>query len=355
MVAGPKHTDPQAVTLHFMAQHNIFGEFPAPEVEYRLKGEGSITVSALEKADPELQKEVMKVWFHGHFEDPVHSCPYNSEEGGYQFIYGGPYEADEELHEEFSGIVPDDVIEELAEELTNECAEWSGDSSVVPDDFTEWDYEPSEELPKHLQTFNNSISNVTALLGVEVPPAQQNHFRGMLYVSVIMAMEAYLLDNFLSRLNSDKAAFRKYIETTDHFRKQKIPLSTLFKESEGIDKRGRAHLTKLLWHRLSEVGKLYRNTLGVHFPEDMTDLLAAVQIRHDFVHRNGRTPEGQEIVLASNQITVLITLVRSLIDGIESQQKELAEKAQASKKTASKDNPEQPGIKVNLDPPAPPG
>ncbi len=194
-----------------MGQQNIFGEFPTPEVEYRLKGEGSITVSALEQAEPELQKEVMEVWFYSHFEDPVDSCPYNSEEGGYQFIYGGPYEADEELQQEFSGIVPDDVIEELARELTNECSEWSGDSSVMPDDFTEWDYEPSAELPKYLQTFNNSIANVTALLAVEVPAAQQRHFRGMLYVSVIVAMEAYLLDNFLSCLNSDKAAFRKYI------------------------------------------------------------------------------------------------------------------------------------------------
>src|SRR5450631_634527 len=99
----------------------------------------------------------------------------------------------------------------------------------------------------------------------------------------ILDLDRKLIDIFLSCLNSDNTAFRKYIETTDHFRKQKIPLSALFKESEGIDKRGRAHLTKLLWHRLSEVGKLYRNTLGVHFPEDMKDLLAAVQIRHDFV------------------------------------------------------------------------
>jgi hypothetical protein len=194
-----------------MGQQNIFGEFPAPEFTYPLEGEGTITASALSKAAPELQKEVMQTWFYGHFEDPVHSCPYDSGEGGYQFIYGGPYEANEELQNEFSDIVPYEVIEKLAEELENECSEWSGDSSITPDDPSEWDYEPSVELSKHLQTFNNSIANVTALLGVDVPPAQQRHFRGMLYVSIIMAMEAYLLDNFLSALNSDKALFRGLI------------------------------------------------------------------------------------------------------------------------------------------------
>jgi hypothetical protein len=334
-----------------MAQQNIFGEFPSDEVEYQLKGGGSITASALKKAEPELQKEAMSVWFYGHFEDPVHSCPHDSSEGGYQFIYGGPYEADEELQSEFSDIVPYEVIQELAEELTNECAEWSGDSSVPPDDFTEWDYEPSVALPEHLQTFNSSIANVTALLAVEVPAAQQRHFRGMLYVSVIMAMEAYLLDNFVSCLDSDKAAFRKYIETTEHFRKQKITLNSIFRESEGIDKRGRAYLTKMLWHRLSEVGKLYKNALAVHFPQDMTELLAAVQIRHDFVHRNGRTPDGEQITLTAENVTELIKLVQSLIQGIETQQKELSQAGKGNVKAPKKDDPEPPENAVNLDVP----
>jgi len=332
-----------------MGQQNIFGEFPSPEAAYALKGEGSITASALKKADPELQKEVMRVWFYGQFEDPVHSCPYNSEEGGYQFIYGGPYDANEELQNEFSDIVPYEFIEELADELENECSEWSGDSSIAPDDSSEWDYEPSVELPKHLQTFNTSIANVTALLEVEVPPPQQRHFRGMLYVSVIMAMEAYLLDNFISCLNSDKVIFRKYIETTDHFRRQKIPLSTIFKESDGIDKRGRAYLTRVLWHRLSEVARLYRNSLGVQLPQDMKELLAAVQIRHDFVHRNGRTPDGQEISLTPEQITVLIKLVQNLVDGIEAQQKELSHKAKIVQKSSNDHDPDASDNIVDLD------
>jgi hypothetical protein len=310
-----------------MGQPNLFGEFPSAEIEYLRKGEGSITASALKEADPEVQKEVMEIWFRARFEDPVHSCPHNSQEGGYQFIYGGPYEADEELQAQFSDLIPYEVIEELAEELTNECGEWSGDSSVCPDDFSEWDYEPSAELPQHLQTFHNSIQNVEALLAVDVQLGQQRHFRGLLYVSVIIVMEAYLLDNFVFSIDADKAVLRKYIETTEHFRMQKIPLSNLFKESEGIEKRGRAYLTKMLWHRLSEVAKLYRNTLGVQFPLDMKELLAAVQVRHDFVHRNGRTPEGKEIILAPEQITNLIKLVQNLVDGIEAQQKALIKKA----------------------------
>lgn len=311
-----------------MGQPNLFGEFPEPEEKYALEDEGSITSKALREADPETQKEVMELWFRARYEDPVHSCPHNSQEGGYQFIYGGPYDADEELQAEFADLVPYEVIKELVDELEDECMFWSGDSSVVPDD-SEWDYEPSAELPKHLETFNASMETVRTLLAVEVPPAQQRHFWGMLHVSVIIAMESYLLDNFLYSIDADQAAFRKYIETTEHFRRQKISLNTIFLESEGIKKRGRAYLTKMLWHRLSEAAKLYRNTLGIHFPDDMKDLLTAVQIRHDFVHRNGRNPLGQEIFLTINQITDLMKLVQNLVDGIEAQQKAKAERENA--------------------------
>jgi hypothetical protein len=304
-----------------MTQINIFGEYPAPEHHFSRKGQGSISESALKVADAETQKEVMEIRFYSNYEDPVHSCPHDSGEGGYQFIYGGPYEAREELEGIFSGIVPDDVIAELADELENECSEWSGNSDVRAEEDEEWDYLPSVELSKHLQTFKDSIFNIKALLEIKVLPAQQKHFRGMLYVSVIIAMEAYLLDNFLFCLDADKNVFRKFIETTEHFRSQKIPLSTIFKESEGIDKRGRSYLTKILWHRLGTVAVLYRNTLGIEFPQDMKELLKAVQIRHDFVHRNGRTTDGKEHDLGVQDVKELITTVETFIASMEAPKK----------------------------------
>jgi hypothetical protein len=62
----------------------------------------------------------------------------------------------------------------------------------------------------------------------------------------------------------------------------------------------------------------------------MTQRLDAVQIRHDFVHRNGRTPEGTEITLTPDQIKELVRLVENLVEGVEAQQQELSEKAKST-------------------------
>ncbi len=40
-------------------------------------------------------------WFLTRFEDPTNRMPYNGREGGFQYIYGGPYDAREELSEAF--------------------------------------------------------------------------------------------------------------------------------------------------------------------------------------------------------------------------------------------------------------
>ena len=79
------------------------------------------TAEELETLEPEMQKEVLKAWFFRNFEDPAESTPHDSSEGGYQFIWGGPYDADEELRDEFEPLgVSHEVIDEVVEEVTKD-------------------------------------------------------------------------------------------------------------------------------------------------------------------------------------------------------------------------------------------
>ena len=48
----------------------------------------------------------MEAWFRFRFEDPAHNTPYDSAEGGYIWVSGGPYGAREQIEEQFLGIVP---------------------------------------------------------------------------------------------------------------------------------------------------------------------------------------------------------------------------------------------------------
>ena len=64
----------------------------------------------IDEEDRQAQIDALVEWFFERYEDPAQRLPYISAEGGYQWIYGGPYDAREELAENFPDL-PDDVIE----------------------------------------------------------------------------------------------------------------------------------------------------------------------------------------------------------------------------------------------------
>jgi hypothetical protein len=77
--------------------------------------EVGLTRSQLKRASRERQIEYMRYWFAQHFEDPAEETPYNSEEGGYLYIWGGPYDAAEQLGDEFGDFIPEDRVQEVVD------------------------------------------------------------------------------------------------------------------------------------------------------------------------------------------------------------------------------------------------
>jgi hypothetical protein len=53
-------------------------------------------------------------WFFANFEDPAHETPWDGE---YVYIWGGPYEAREELEEAFGAFATESMLEAAAEEI----------------------------------------------------------------------------------------------------------------------------------------------------------------------------------------------------------------------------------------------
>ncbi len=100
----------------------------------------SITRSAFRRMSREQKKEVMLEWFRANYEDPAERTPYESAEGGYQWIWGGPYDASEEIGGTFFDVAPEKLIQEVVDEVQSDgLFEWA------PTPRQE-DYEPIEEI-----------------------------------------------------------------------------------------------------------------------------------------------------------------------------------------------------------------
>jgi hypothetical protein len=304
--------------------------FESPEQEqekpkvrwYKLTDGKHISSDDLPNAQREEQLDAMRNWFLRHYEDPVENCPHDSGEGGYQYIYGGPYDASEELSTEFGGIVEDDLIEELASELDDISAEWSGDSNKFDADLDDYLFRSSAESLGQKDAFRQSALNIERLLEAKVEAADRQCMLRLLYVNVITALETYLSDKFISSINADEKVLRKFVETTPEFEKQNLSLSKLFSARESIQERVQEHLLEVVWHRLAKVEPMFRDTLGIEFPSNVKELHRAIIIRHDCVHRNGKTKDGKEHVLDESSVKNLLAEAGKLVTWIEAGGKE---------------------------------
>lgn len=265
----------------------------------------------------ESQLEMMREWFFQHFEDPAERTPYESREGGFIWIWGGPYDAHEKLADEFSDTVPEDVIEELAHELTRDCWEWAPTPSR--EDYDDFLVEDIALITEYHSNFSNAIIDIKDLLKTEVEASVAKCYYRLLFVNVIMALETYLSDAFINTVIPNPALTRRFIESTPEFQSEKLALSEVFKAIEEIEQKSKSYLADVVWHNLQRVKPMYQDTLGISFPKDIGVIFRAIIKRHDIVHRNGKTKSGEEILIQQQDVIDLIAAVEVFIHHIDAQ------------------------------------
>lgn len=87
----------------------------------------------------EEQVKHLKEWFFTNFEDPANQTPYESAEGGYQYIWGGPYQAQDELYDRFGPTISAEAIDAAIADIESDGWEWAPTdiSDQIDDDFAD--------------------------------------------------------------------------------------------------------------------------------------------------------------------------------------------------------------------------
>ena len=279
-------------------------------------GTMEIRIADLVEMDGTDQLRFMREWFLDNFEDPVHSLPYESREGGYIWIDGGPYDPYEELHEKFGGFVPEELIEALGDELFAECHEWAAQIDPSDDDLYGFDH-PSEPA-EYFNEYRLTMDSNRALLAMEVPDSVRSTFYGMVFVNLITIMETYLSDTFIGLVSHSERFMRTFVATTPEFKERKLSFAEIYESLDDMPETAKQHLGTVVWHRLGVIKNMYRDTLGVSFPDRLGDIFRAIEVRHALVHRNGKI-EGEYVVITRERIQELAREIDQFICSINEQ------------------------------------
>ena len=189
-------------------------------------------------------------------------------------------------------------------------------------------FHSSETNTNYIQTFQNDTRGLRSLLQQAQPSSARvkQAFLRMLYSSAITALETYLSDAFFQTVIKDESLIERLMLTTPEFVEKKYSLSEVVEWKKQTKEKVSDHLFNIVWHNLAKVRCMYRDVLQVNFPDDASAVYVAVVIRHDIVHRSGRTKGGKIHNLRVSDVEKLFETLEAFVAAIDLQLKSRAEK-----------------------------
>jgi len=181
------------------------------------------------------------------------------------------------------------------------------------------------DVPKsgsdYYKVFYLNLQNIKKMLkksGFKKTKLEQP-FSRMLYVAAITALETYLSDAFYQSVINSNERLNKLFTTDPEYCTKKYSIHDAIAWADKHKENATKHIQEIVWHNIPRVSHLYQNVLSVKIPLDNKLILKAISIRHDIVHRNGKTTKGQSIRINENDIEILINNISDFVSLIDEQ------------------------------------
>ena len=273
----------------------------------------------LQNANRKLQHEAMRQWFLSRYCDPANDTPYNGQEGGYLYIHGGPFQAEDQLYGRFGDIVenPDRVIRAVIDDVESDgLTEWAPIHHEREDEFDERFALTIDSDSEPLRKLRQRLRQQQAILALEGADETKVLARQLVFAATIGALETFLYEVAYFWIENDEKALRAMVTGLQIFREEKISLADVFKQMEGLKDRLKGHLQATVWHRWEHVAQIYRAALGIKLPS-VKALADPLLKRHHIVHRSGHDNDGAPVQISDADISALAATIEEFAVELE--------------------------------------
>jgi len=137
-----------------------------------------------------------------------------------------------------------------------------------------------------------------------------------LYAGAIGSMEAFLSSTIIKEVLSKEENKRKFVEKYLPFRDEQIAFANIYEQMDKIDTKIQETLRGLMYHNLAKIKPIYKDTLDIDLG-DISNVMRAVQIRHDIVHRSGKDKDGNLHNINKNDVITVVENVSAIISRVQ--------------------------------------
>lgn len=162
-----------------------------------------------------------------------------------------------------------------------------------------------DKFQNNINMLRDVISHNHIAVGLEVPIYK------MAYAHAVTLLETFLSETIKSLIITNDSYFENAIRKLEELKKANFSLIEVWRHPEGIKGLAVERLSDVLYHNIPKVKLMLEAITGIKLKADIAQVTRIAVIRHDIVHRNGKTTEG-------NVIELNIEVVEKAIDKIES-------------------------------------
>lgn len=187
--------------------------------------------------------------------------------------------------------------------------------------YYQYEYESISENDRHFEKFNLEINNLLLLSKIETEsPKLKSILLRQIFIGIIGSLETFLSEVFIVLTLNNQKYLKDFVINFPDFQKTKFSLSDIFVQHDKISETAKKAMLDIIYHNLPVVKKMYELTFKINFPS-IGGINKFIVKRHDLVHRNGKTKEGEKLEINIIEIESMVELIKVFAQEISSELK----------------------------------
>lgn len=168
-------------------------------------------------------------------------------------------------------------------------------------------------------TFQFQVNGLKDLLDMTVATFHEDTFYKMAYGHAVTLMESFLADTVRSLIITSDKYFANAISNVHCLKNAKFSISDIVKQKDGAKGFAITELSKVMYHNVSKVKDILDAVIDKKIQVDITEVSKITLLRHDIVHRDGKTTDGKLIKVDREIVIEVIDSIEQFVNTISAQ------------------------------------